>query len=413
MNKSPEPVMLEKTTLKNLDSFEVNKEILAKSSIPAEVVTAGLDLVQEAKKQKASKEDVKAWAAKAVAAAKVYGARYQRDQIRRAAELLGGDEEYADLGVEYAHHAEKLLTAKDKPADRKRVLELLAAALDKAGKKDEAKEVQEQIKKIDTSLKPEAFVGRKGKSHRVVLVELFTGAQCPPCVAADMAFDALLKTFKPSDVVLLEYHLHVPRPDPMANEDTDARGNYYGEAIGGTPTLLVNGTPAAPGGGGKDQAADKYDEFTEAIVPLLEEPTTYKITAAATRKGNKIDIKADVTADAKPADKVRLRLVLIEDQVDYTGSNKVAEHHHVVRALPGGPEGKVLREKTTTTAEVVDLDELKKSLKDGWDKTVEQTKFGMKDQPLELKKLKVVALVQNDMTKEVLQAVQVDVKAAE
>jgi len=61
----------------------------------------------------------------------------------------------------------------------------------------------------------------------------------------------------------------------------------------------------------------------------------------------------------------------------------------------------------------VDLDELKKSLKDAWLKTVEKEKIVIKDQPLELKKLKVVAFVQNDTTKEILQAVQVDVKAAE
>ena len=42
------------------------------------------------------------------------------------------------------------------------------------------------------------FAGRKGKSDRAVLVELFTGAQCPPCVAADMAFDALPQTYKPT-----------------------------------------------------------------------------------------------------------------------------------------------------------------------------------------------------------------------
>jgi hypothetical protein len=176
---------------------------------------------------------------------------------------------------------------------------------------------------------------------------------------------------------------------------------------------MFNGTPDAPGGGDKDQAADKYDEFTEAIAPLLEEPTNLKMTASATRKGNKIDISAEVEADAKPADKVRLRLVLIEDVVEYTGSNKVAEHHHVVRTLPGGLEGKAVGEKSAKTAEIVDLDELKKGLKDAWDKTVEESKFAMKEQPLELKKLKVVAFVQNDTTKEILQAVQVDVKAAE
>ena len=37
-------------------------------------------------------------------------------------------------------------------------------------------------------LKVEPFAGSK-KDNRTVLVELFTGAQCPPCVAADIAFE--------------------------------------------------------------------------------------------------------------------------------------------------------------------------------------------------------------------------------
>jgi hypothetical protein len=374
---------------------------------------AGLDLLQEAKTNKAKKEEVKAWAEKAVQTANAYGPRYAREKTLRAVELLSGDEEYADLGVEYARKLEKQLSAKDRPQAQKRVLELLAAALEKAGKKDEAKEVTERVKKVDTTLKPEPFAGRKSKSDRVVLVELFTGAQCGPCVAADMGFDAVSQTYKPSDVVLLEYHLHVPRPDPMANEDTDARSNYYGEVVGGTPTILFNGAPDAQGGGTTEQAADKYGDYMDVIDPLLEEPAKMKLKASAVQKGKKIDINAEVTADAKPGDKVRLRLVLVEDKVEYTGSNKVAEHHHVVRQFPGGTEGVVVRETTAKAAATVDLDELKKTLKDAWQKTAEEKKLEKKDQPLELKKLKVVAFVQNDTTKEVLQAVQVDVKSAD
>ncbi len=138
-----------------------------------------------------------------------------------------------------------------------------------------------------------------------------------------------------------------------------------------------------------------------------------KVTASASQKGSKIDIKAEVTTDAKPGDKVRLRLVLVEEKVEYTGSNKVAEHHHVVRHFPGGTDGVVVRETTAKAAATVDLDELRKSLKEAWQKTADMEKIEKKDQPLELKKLKVVAFVQNDTTKEILQAVQVDVKAAE
>ena len=75
--------------------------------------------------------------------------------------------------------------------------------------------------------KPSEFKGRKGESKRVALVELFTGAYCPPCVAADIAFDAAMETYKPQDVILLQYHTHIPAPDRLTNADTeDARDKY-------------------------------------------------------------------------------------------------------------------------------------------------------------------------------------------
>src|SRR5262249_30641165 len=154
---------------------------------------------------------------------------------------------YESIALTYARQAERLLDDKDRPAARKKVLDTLALALTKADKTDEAKEVEARIKKIDLTIKPTPFTGRQGKSDRVVLVELSTGAECPPCVAADLAFDALGKTFKPSDVVRLQYHQHVPGPDPLTNPDSEKRFEFY--RLRATPSLLLNGKQAAPGGG--------------------------------------------------------------------------------------------------------------------------------------------------------------------
>ena len=59
--------------------------------------------------------------------------------------------------------------------------------------------------------------------NRVVLCELFTGANCSVCVAADVAFSHLLKTYRPSEVIALQYHQHVPQPDPLTNSDSEQR----------------------------------------------------------------------------------------------------------------------------------------------------------------------------------------------
>src|SRR5207247_1179085 len=145
--------------------------------------------------------EVRGWAEKAIKAAGLYGPGWQRDILLGVAQVLGQQTGYEAIALPYAQRAERLLDDKEPPAVRKQVLEVLAGVLEKAGKAEEAKKVQARIAKLDFSIKPRPFAGRKGNSDRVVLVELFTGAQCPPCVAADLAFDALKKTFKPSEVV--------------------------------------------------------------------------------------------------------------------------------------------------------------------------------------------------------------------
>ena len=73
-------------------------------------------------------------------------------------------------------------------------------------------------------LKPDPYSGRASPHHdRVVLLELFTGAECGPCVAADLAFDALSDVYRTTELITLEYHLHIPRPDPLTGRDSVTR----------------------------------------------------------------------------------------------------------------------------------------------------------------------------------------------
>ena len=112
-------------------------------------------------------------------------------------------------------------------------------------------QLDEEYHKKVPPFKPAPYAGRKNpKANQVVLMELFTGAQCPPCVAADVAFDALLMTYKPTEFIGLQYHLHIPGPDPLTNNDSEERQKYYGSVIRGTPSTFFNGKDEAGGGGG-------------------------------------------------------------------------------------------------------------------------------------------------------------------
>src|SRR6266851_4866813 len=259
------PIDLERTTVTSLDPLELAKETLSQKTGGMEIINAATSLLQQAKEKKAKPEEVRSWAAKAAKAAEAYGPRWEREVSLRLAEVLAEDDDYAATALDYARKADRFLDPKDKPSIQKRTLELLVKALNASKKADEAKEVEARIKKIATDIKPAAFAGRKDKSDRVVLVELFTGAECPPCVAADKAFDALAETYKPSEVVLLEYHLHIPRPDPLTSPDGLERAKYYGGAIGGTPTFIFNGQPGPGVGGDAYDAMDGYEDCLSAL----------------------------------------------------------------------------------------------------------------------------------------------------
>jgi hypothetical protein len=305
------------------------------------------------------------------------------------------------------------------------VLASYRTTLMKAGKAAEAKELDTRIAKLESKIdeeylrtvppfKPTVFAGRKDTAaNQVVLMELFTGAQCPPCVAADVAFDALQKSYKPTELVLIQYHLHIPGPDPMTNPDTQARWDYYRKLfpndMRGVPSSVFNGKPAAGGGGGMTAAENKYRQYVSVINPLLEKSTEVKLAGKATRKDDTITLAVETTgADGA---NLRLRLLVVEESIKYVGSNQIRFHHQVVRAMPGGAEGIAITDKMFKHTATVDLGDVRKSLTRYLDDYAANTRpFPKPDRPMDLKDLRVIAFVQNDTTGEILQAVQIEVE---
>ncbi len=289
-------------------------------------------------------------------------------------------------------------------------------------KKEEAQGLDTRIEKLEEpayaeyskealNFKTEKFAGRKGKSKRIVLVELFTGAACPPCVAADLGFDGLERTYSDKEVVLLQYHMHIPRPEPMANVDADARFEYYTDSyrkkVSGAPTIVFNGKPGAPRGGPRESAPEKFKEYCDIVAKLLESPAAVEVAVNAVRAGDKIDITAKVVGPEKVDDGLRLRLALVEDWVRFHGPNGMQYHHRVVRAMPGGNKGFALKQKESEHKASIDLVELRKKL----NKYLDEDYPRDAPRPMRLRDLHVVAFVQNDDTTEILQAIDVAVRA--
>jgi hypothetical protein len=403
------PAILEPTTLSSLEPFDVSRELLTKASDGFDVTQAALVCLSRAADKKVKTEEAKAWAEKAVKAAEPFGPKWKRSVVMQLADILSQQDGFTGLALDYAKQAaEALDRASDSPPVQKHFLGLYADALDKAGRKEDAKKIREDMDKIAlVTIKP---FSRKDKSDRVVLVELFTCAEEPACTAPDVAFAALVKTYKPADVVLLQYHLNQPGPDPLANAETEARARSY-EATRKVPSIFFSGGKSdSPGAGGPSESQAAYEMYNEVLAGLLEKPAKMKIAATATRTGSKIDIKTDVTDLPETGPDIRLRVVLVEDEVAYTGGNKASKYVQVVRHFPNGAAGTAMKSKNVKESFTVDVDTVRKNLKAYLDKMNDTKPYPTRDRPLDLKKLRVVAFVQNDETGEVLNAVQVDVK---
>ena len=179
--------------------------------------------------------------------------------------------------------------------------------------------------------------------NRTVLVELLTGMQCPPCVAADLALSAIGKTFPTSEVIVIRHHQHVPLPDGLVNQDSEERGAFY--ETGAAPTVAVDGIVIDPRyyAGPIQIAGSAYSVFRKVIDPRVAEKTdiTLNLTASVTDGQLNASVVANgISDDLLPS--CRLRMAIVENEVRTivpNGSNGIRDHEYLVREMLGGAKG--------------------------------------------------------------------------
>lgn len=240
----------------------------------------------------------------------------------------------------------------------------------------------------------------KGKA---VLAELFTGSECPPCVAADLAVDGLLESHPPATLVVLEYHLPIPGPDPMMNPASKQRQEYYG--VNSTPTLFFDGQDKLTGGGGRSLAAAKYKQVAAKVAARVDAEPGAALKVAGTRKGEVVEAAVDL---GTPVPDATYHLALVQPAQEHKGGNKVLVHKMVVRDL--------LTLAPAARAAAFDLAASEKAtdayLTD-FEKTSTRFKgftFPVRRHAIAREGLKLVLWAQDKISHRVLQAVQADVK---
>jgi len=288
-------------------------------------------------------------------------------------------------------------------------------------------DINRRFSALPKPLAPPAYVPTGARTDRLVVVELFTGSACPPCVAADLALDAALERYPADAVVPLVYHQHIPGPDPMTTSAGNARRQYY--QVDGVPTLQVDGMmvsdPATGdnfGGGGRARAATVYDRYAGLIDHALETAPDGAVAVRATIVGDTVTVTADVSKLPAHAADLRLNIVLAERELLFGGENGMRHHPMVVRGIAGDNGTGVPLTRTGTFQQVFDLAAIRTDITRGLATDIARRRsgggssdpFAAEDRPMttiDPGRLIAVAFIQAS-NRAILQAARADVRVA-
>ena len=152
-----------------------------------------------------------------------------------------------------------------------------------------------------------------------------------------------------------------------------------------------------------------FNNPRQAVDSLLTEKTEISLKLSANAKDGTLNLSADVEGLENPAANLRLRLVLVEDETYFQAGNGIRKHEMIVRYMPGGFRGIAPKQGKLHFSKSVELSDLKQKLSDYLAAFEEGNNFEFPVKPLALDKLHLVAFVQDDSTREVLQSAAIPV----
>lgn len=256
-----------------------------------------------------------------------------------------------------------------------------------------------------TAARPKAEGPEAKDGNQTVLVELFTSARQPTAIAPEVATLGLEKTWPRSMVVVLRHHLHVPAQDPLTSEDCEARFfNFYrGDAV---PLVLIDGAVGPPASGILHQSPALYQTLNTVVTERLKTTTTATIDLTVTRPDDDvIQIAARVSGIDLAQPGLKLRLAVAEDDIEWEAFNGIRRHSMVVRHYVGGDQGFAAVNGELKYEGQVKISTLREQLHTRLTDIEKNQGAEFGTIPLAFARLNVVAFVQNDTTKQVLQTV--------
>jgi hypothetical protein len=227
-----------------------------------------------------------------------------------------------------------------------------------------------------------------GQSQRMVLIEEGTNASCGPCAAQNPAFKTLLDA-NTTKVIPLKYQWYFPGYDPMHDHNpTEANGRfdtYY--AQNGVPTAMIDGNVPTFGGNPYDGAPAGFTQ--DLIDTRYAVPASFDIDLTYSLTPETITVTATTTCTQAANGNFKLRIAVVEKQISFAtapGSNGETEFYSVMKKfLPNADgismSGSYAAGETFTTTQTWDLANI-----------------------YDINEVAVVAFIQNDANKEVMQS---------
>lgn len=230
---------------------------------------------------------------------------------------------------------------------------------------------------------PSSFGTRGPGTQRVVLYERFTNTGCPPCSYATLNEEMLTDDLLPDKVAVLKYHVSWPSStDPMYlfnPTEQMGRRNWYGD-IGYVPYVKIDGLlePNYP---------YTYKSLRDAVNTRLSIPSPISIGISGSLGASTGWANITIHAIDPPGQNLRLYVVLYENNIDYAtppGSSRETHFEFTVRDMIPNENGEAI------------------TLNQG--DTIARSKTFTIDPIYDREQLGIVAIVQNSVTKEVVQA---------
>lgn len=241
------------------------------------------------------------------------------------------------------------------------------------------------MKKTLLSIFGTLLIGATFAQKRVVLIEEFTNASCPPCAAFNPPFHTLVGKNE-GKLITLKYQMNYPGVDPMnAQNSTEpkTRHDYYG--VTGVPTPVFDGV--------KKTQNQALSQATIDASYAKAAPYTMDVSHTLNAKADSMQITVkikNINAAAYKEINQKLYVAIVEKEIAFPnppGTNGEKVFYSVMRKMIPSINGTVVRDSIAAGEELVF----------SYNAAVPKYIYNLEE-------LAVVAFVQNTATKVVNQA---------